>query len=229
MGDGELVEHARQAGVDHGFDAGGPQIERGQGRENDAAHFRDGGHIAQMGEVERRLARQQHQFAALFQAHVCRASDEIVAKAVGNGRQRAHGAGRHHHAQGGKRAAGNGRADVADGMHHFRQRLDCLAVEVHFHLEVEHAGGGNQQMRLNAADPLQMLQQSHAIDDARRPGQRHDESWPSHGSGGLKGGVKRMSVKRMRAYFRLPSRACSSPLCAISAMMSEPPTNSPLT
>lgn len=75
----------------------------------------------QVHQVQRGLARQQHQAAALFQDHVGGARQQVVRQAMGDGRQRAHGAGCHHHATGAKRAAGDAGTDVVDAVHHVGQ------------------------------------------------------------------------------------------------------------
>ena len=63
--------------------------------------------------AERRLAHRQDQAAAFLQDDVGGAVQEVVAVAVGDGRQRPHTARSHHHATGQERSAGDGRALVA--------------------------------------------------------------------------------------------------------------------
>ena len=96
-------------------------VEGGHRRADDGAHFRHGGHVAQVDQVQRGFARQQDQAAALFEHYVGRAGEQVVGQAVGDGCQRAHGAGCHHHATGAKRAAGDAGTDVVDAVHHVGQ------------------------------------------------------------------------------------------------------------
>src|SRR3954469_14481338 len=58
--DAEEIEHAADGVVDEPVDRARTAIESGHGREDHAAHFGDCDHVAQVSEVERRLARDQH-------------------------------------------------------------------------------------------------------------------------------------------------------------------------
>ena len=53
-------------------------VEAGQRGEDDSAHLRHRCHVAQVRQVERRLAHHQHQLAALLEHHVGRARDQII-------------------------------------------------------------------------------------------------------------------------------------------------------
>ena len=85
-----------------------PQVEGGHGRADDAAHLGHGRHVAQVDQVQRRLAHHQHQPAPLLEHDVGRARDQVVAQAAGDRRQRAHRTGRDGHAGGAEAAAGDG-------------------------------------------------------------------------------------------------------------------------
>lgn len=60
-------------------------VKRRDRRKDNSAHFGYGGHIADVAEVQRRFPGQQHQAATFFQHHVCRAGEQVVGQAVGDG------------------------------------------------------------------------------------------------------------------------------------------------
>jgi len=68
------------------------------GRGDDAAHFRDRCHVAQVGEVERRFAGQQDQLASLLERNTGCPRHQIVVQANGDGTEGIHGTGRDNHA-----------------------------------------------------------------------------------------------------------------------------------
>src|SRR5438876_3108289 len=74
-----------------------PVIEPGRGGEHDRAGFRDEREVPQVDERQRRLARDQHQGAALLEHDVCGALDETAARAVRHRRHRPHRARADHH------------------------------------------------------------------------------------------------------------------------------------
>lgn len=185
MRDGKQVQHPAYGVVDHLFYGLWPVIKAGQGREDDAAHFGHGGHVAQVRQVERGFAHHQHQAAALFQGDIGGAADQVVGQPVRYGGQRLHGAGGDDHAVGLEGAAGDAGADVAHVMHHVRQRFHVLALEVHFLVQVEYAGFRDQQMGLAAGNGAQGLQQAHAVYHAGRSGNGDDQALVgAHGEGG---------------------------------------------
>ena len=79
-------------------------------------------------------------------------------------------------------------------------------------MDVEQAGGSGDEMSLAAA-LAQSLEQADGVDRASRAGDADDDAREGVG----------------RAQAATPSACCSSPASYISVMMSEPPTNSPLT
>jgi len=140
-----------------------PVVEGRQGREDNAAHFGDGSHVAQMREVEGRLAHHQHQASAFLEGHVGRPGNQVVGKTMRDRRQRLHRARRYDHAFGLERAAGNRRADVAHIVHHVRQGFDVPALHVQFLVQVQHPRFGDQQVTLIAGNVAQGLQQAYPI------------------------------------------------------------------
>ena len=79
-------------------------------------------------------------------------------------------------------------------------------------MDVEEAGGRGDEVGLAAA-LAQPLEQADGVDGARRAGDADDDAPARVG----------------RAQAATPSACCNSPASYISVMMSEPPTNSPLT
>ena len=79
-------------------------------------------------------------------------------------------------------------------------------------VDVEQTRRGRDQMDL-AAGPAQSLEKADGVDRARSPGYADDDATGALGHG----------------QAAMPSVCCSSPAWYISVMMSEPPTNSPLT
>lgn len=73
-------------------------------------------HVAQVDAVERGLADAEQEGAALLEADVGGALDEVGGEAVGDSSESAHGAGQDDHGIGRVAAAGNVRADVSFGM-----------------------------------------------------------------------------------------------------------------
>src|SRR5690606_18693739 len=102
--------------------------------------------------------------------------------------------------------------DIAKTVNVIGQFVKRLARQPQFVLDGEHARGRHDQMRFNPARFAQNLQQALGVHGARSAGNTHYEP--------LGAGHYAAS-----ASF---SAACSSPLCSISPMMSEPPMNSPL-
>src|SRR5471030_1528051 len=66
----EQVEHTAERVIYHLFERLRPGIERGNGRRHDGAHLGHGGHVAQMRQRERCLAREQDKRPAFFQRYV---------------------------------------------------------------------------------------------------------------------------------------------------------------
>ena len=107
--DAELIQRAHHHVIHQRVDRLRMIVERRHRRQDHRAHPRQLQHVLQMDFVQRRLAHQQHQLAALLQDHVGRAVDQVVALAARDGRQRPHAARRDHHAGCQERAARNRR------------------------------------------------------------------------------------------------------------------------
>ena len=75
MRNGEQVKHAADRMVDHFCNRFWTLVKARQRREDDAAHFGDGSHVAQVRQIERRFTHHQYQPAALFQNHIGGAGD----------------------------------------------------------------------------------------------------------------------------------------------------------
>lgn len=157
------------------------QVEGGHGREDDAAHFGDAAHVVEVGEVERGFARHQHEAAALFESNVGGSGEQVVAQAVGNGGEAAHGAGGHQHAGGFKRAAGNGGAEVADGVHHVGQRGNIFDAVCGFVAAGVFRAFGNHEMGFDIGCVLQQLQGFVAVLEAVGAADAEDEALGGHG------------------------------------------------
>lgn len=157
------------------------QVEGGHGREDDAAHFGDAAHIVEVGEIERGFARHQHEAAALFEGNVGGAGEQVVAQAVGDCGEAAHGAGSHQHAGGFKRAAGNGGAKVADGVHHVGQRGNIFDAVRGFVAAGVFRAFGNHEVGFDISCVLQQLQGFVAVLEAVGAADAEDEALGGHG------------------------------------------------
>ena len=103
-----------------------------------------------MHEVERRLAREQHEAAAFFQSHVGRARNQIVRHTCRDRRESAHGARRDDHSVRAERAARDARADIAIRMDDVGVGFEVALGEVELGRGVERTGSGDHQMSLDA-------------------------------------------------------------------------------
>ena len=157
------------------------QVEGGHGREDDAAHFGDAAHVVEVGEVERGFARHQHEAAALFEGNVGGAGEQVVAQAVGDGGEAAHGAGGHQHPGGFKRAAGNGGAKVADGVHHVGQHGNIFDAVCGFVSAGVLRAFGNHEVGFDIGCVLQQLQGFVAVLEAVGAADAEDEALGGHG------------------------------------------------
>src|SRR5690606_12210961 len=75
---GKQIKHASQCVIDHFFDGSGTVVEAGKRWENDATHFSDGCHIAQMREIKRGFTHHQYQTATFLEDDVSTACDQVV-------------------------------------------------------------------------------------------------------------------------------------------------------
>ena len=90
-------------------------VEGGDEGEDGGSGLGGRGHVADVDEVEGGLADAQDEGAALFEADIGGALDEVLGEAMGNAGEGAHGARENDHAVAGVRAAGDGSADVFVG------------------------------------------------------------------------------------------------------------------
>src|SRR5690606_36343992 len=117
------------------------------------------------------------------------------------------------HACGGKAAAGQGRADIPKTVDTIRQGMDLLPTHAQFVLDVQHTWRRHHQVRFHIGYLAQHLQHAHGINGARGACYANDQP-------------ARRGHSSAPASF---STVASSPFSYISAMMSEPPMNSPFT
>jgi hypothetical protein len=87
-------------------------VEGGHDGEDGGPGFVGEQQVAQMDAVEGRLAHAEDEAAALLEADVGGAFDEVGGHAIGDAGQRPHGAGQHDHSIAGSASAGNAGADV---------------------------------------------------------------------------------------------------------------------
>ena len=90
----------------------GLMIETGIGGHDGHAHARQLEHVFQVDDGQRHLAVHQDQFAAFLEHHVGGAFQQIVAAALGDGRQGTAGAGADHHGARRAGAAGHRRGPL---------------------------------------------------------------------------------------------------------------------
>src|SRR5690606_33397922 len=141
-----------------------------------------------------------------------RARDQVVGKAIGHRRERAHRTRRDDHAGGTEAAAGERSADIAKAVHVVGKLVKSLARQPQLVLDGHHPRGGDHQMCFDPARFANDLQQPLCV----------------HGAGGAGHPYDKPLGTAHSAASASFSAACSSPLWNISPMMSEPPMNSPL-
>ena len=90
-------------------------IKRGSGGHDERASVVKAQHVFDVDAIERRFAEAEDQFAALFEANVSSAGEQVVAHAGSNRPKRARGTGNDDHGVDGGAAGGDGGADVAIG------------------------------------------------------------------------------------------------------------------
>src|SRR5438874_218898 len=91
--DAEMIEDAGDDEVDHLLDSRFARVKTGRGGEDDRARARHAEHVLDMNFRERRLARDENELAALLEAHVRRALDQVRRGARGESAERSAGAG----------------------------------------------------------------------------------------------------------------------------------------
>ena len=183
MFDVEQVEHATDRVVDQVVDGFAAAVKSGHRRENHAAHQCHRFHVADVGEVQRRFTRQQHQAAAFLEDDVGGTGDQVVGQRVSDAGQGFHRTRCDHHAGGNEGAAGDGSADVAHVVGDIGELVQRLAVHAVFLPGIEHAGFGDDEMRFPAADAAQAFKDADAVDRARRAGHGDDQALLGRASG----------------------------------------------
>ena len=99
-----MLQHAVDVVARDVFDCLRMVVESGDDGEDGGAGFGDGGHVADVDEVEWGLADAEDEAATLLEADVGCALDEVAGKAVSDGAEGAHGAGENDHRVDGGRA-----------------------------------------------------------------------------------------------------------------------------
>src|SRR5215211_8744312 len=125
--------------------------------------------------IERRLAHDEHEFAPLFQYHVGRAMNQVVAESVCDGGDRAHAARRDHHAQRYERAARDRGALIAAVVTMRGQVLYVFECKLGFMRERARRPLAHDQMCFDART-VQHLQEPHTEDRSGGAGYTHYES-----------------------------------------------------
>ncbi len=97
------------------FDRFGMVVEGGDDGEDGSSGFGYGDHVAEVDEVEGGLADAEDEAAALLEADVGGALDEVLGEAVGDAAEGAHGTGEDDHGVEGAGAGGDGGTDVVVG------------------------------------------------------------------------------------------------------------------
>ena len=162
-------------------------VEGGHGREDDAAHFGYAAHVVEVGEVERGFAHHQHEAAAFFEGDVGGTGEQVVGKTVGDGGQRAHGAGGDNHAVHGKRAAGHGRAEVADSVDGVGETVDVVFAVGRFEGAGEFGAFADNQVAFDVGQGAQDFEGGTAVLKAAGAADADDDAafvhWLSFGVG----------------------------------------------
>ena len=144
-------------------------------RQDRHAHARQLEHVLEMDLRQRRLARHQHQLAALLEHHVGGALHQAVTEALGDRGQGLHRAGCDDHAVGLERAGRNRRRHVAAAVHDAGQRAQFRRGQAGLMLDGLQAPLGQHQVGFDLGS-AQGLQQAHAEDGAGGAGDAHDQS-----------------------------------------------------
>jgi anthranilate/para-aminobenzoate synthase component I len=89
MLDCKQIQHASNRVVNHLTNTLRALVQSRKRREDNATHFGDCGHIAQMSKIKRRLAHHQYQSPALLEHHIGGPADQVGAGAAGDAPHRA--------------------------------------------------------------------------------------------------------------------------------------------
>ena len=122
-----------------------------------------------MTQVERGLANEKQQPAAILEHHVGGAQQEIIGEGGRDTRDGLHRAGRHHHAVSPEGPRRDRRRDVAGAVTMVRQRFHLLDRVVGFQRDGASRRRAQHQMRLDAGLGAQNLQEPDAVDRTARP------------------------------------------------------------
>jgi hypothetical protein len=112
------------------------------------------------------FADHENEAAALFEADVGGACDEIVRDAVGNGGESMNGAGGDDHGRDGKAAGGDGSADVERGIGNRGNILEIGGRFLQFEKSGAFAGSGKHEVGLSGGVILEELEEPPAVNGA---------------------------------------------------------------
>jgi hypothetical protein len=90
----------------------GPVVEPGAGREDGGPGLGRLDQVSQVDEAQGRLPHHQDQGPPFFQKNLPGPVDQVAAHPLGDGPERSHGAGDHHHGPGPERPTGQARGEV---------------------------------------------------------------------------------------------------------------------
>lgn len=160
-------------------------VESGDGRKDGCSSFGGELHVAKVNAVEGSLAHAEDERSALLEADVGGALDEICSKAVGDGGEGSHGAGKDDHAGGGIASAGDTGADIGFAVlaELFAGRAEELFGEVVASAEAELFGDDAQRVfrcdEVNVRDAVvggEGAQHLRGIDAATGSGNGEDDA-----------------------------------------------------
>ena len=163
------------------------------------------GEVAQVAQVQGRLARHEHQRTRLLQGDIRRPGDQVVRDRVRDPRHGVHAARDHHHPHRQERTTGHRRGQILRSMHHIRQLLN-RGNRPPRGLNGNRATGtlGDNQMRLHRA-ALKHLQQPDPQLRHRRPREAHDKPLRNRHSHPPSSPHTHQTTHRRRASLQLAS------------------------
>lgn len=165
MFDTEQVEGAADALTHQILDRPWARIKRRHRWKDHRARIGGAAHQVDVTGVIGGFTDHQNQPAALLEADVGGADDQVVGVGVGDSRQGFDGTRRNQHAPGPVRPTGNARGLVFVGMHHLGQGLDLVDADIGFDLDGASGDLGQDQVR-RLPDGLEQSQCFDAVDGA---------------------------------------------------------------
>ena len=176
MLDAQVIADAADDEIDGVLKGLRPSIKGGHGGQHHGAGLSTSGQIAQLNQMQRRLARHQHERTTFLQMNVGGAMNKVLRQTVSDGRGRAHAARTNDHSRRQKGAAGDSRPEVHEVMimHLSRIEVGLFSEQVGENKAIEansaiqflfndlHGGGAEKEMN-GSSRAQQHFQQAHAI------------------------------------------------------------------